>query len=362
MLGDALNEILDLLNRDALRALCLTPVTPDALEAEVGQVGSYLQPSYLPFTSDSDESMALYLRPAIPLLASPIVRLDNDNHEARFVASSLENARTALCLAMAVFFDSAQEVIAAAKQLGGGSSQLAALAGDVEQGLATVDASERGLWTAHGSAEMNALWASASLDHPFARISGLSYGAEPDDARRIIERIVPKDSRVPELRALLVSARAATGDAPAADEVRAVLEAEAWRDRDPVVRGVWREESEGLAEWDATLQIACETDGALDEPFDRLRKCPRLYSGNEDEGADLLMEVGRAFERAGQWNPALNQYRNAAAVAGLSGDFVGDVTRDDCFAAIANACDQIEPGCLAAEVARVSARAIAAGL
>lgn len=362
MLSAALSTVLDLLSRDALRGLHLTPIEPDVLAGELGRIGTFVQPSYLPLTRDSDELIALYLRPDTPLLSAPLVRLDADNHDVRFLASSLADARTALCVHMAAYADTADELIAEAQALGHARAALNPLAPDVIEHLRAADFSEIYPWSARAPAGSNALWASPALAHPFAHIPHVSRELDPEGAWPVIESLVPDTSPMPELRALRLRAAVEVGQTDIAVDVRAVLQAEAWRDREPILRGIWHVEGEGLTAWDATLQIAAKTPGALSAPFDRLRKHARLYSGDLDEGADLLMDVGRAFERVGDWNAALNQYRNAAAVAGLAGDFVGQVDRQECFEAIARACDHIQRDSLAAELARTSARAYAAGL
>ncbi len=362
MLENAIARLLDENSRRALRRLLLTPVEPGRLDQELGQLAMFAQPAYLPFAMSSDVGYALYVRPGVSLEASPIVRLDPDGQGVHVAAGALTRGRAAmLVLAGELLFDW-DAALSAVDELWANVPGMAPVSAELSALVRGFDDADLQLWSASAKQRSRDVWATDDLAHPFARAPALSYAMEVADALPVVERYCGGASEQPEIESLLLCTRARAGVAPAPDRVSEVLGAEAWRDRGLVSRGFWRVEGEGLCEWDATLQAAGEVDGALTGPFERLRSHPRLYSGEDDEAVDVLVEVGREFERAGDWETALNQYRNAAAVAGLSGAYLGRVTRQEVHDAIANACDQIEPGCLAAEVARVSARAIAAGL
>ncbi len=362
MIAGALQGILTAESRSGLRELRLDPVEPEELEFQLGDIAMYAQPSYLPFARSSEASYALYVRPGASLGACPIVRLDSDNKDARILAGAMSGMRSAMLLVAGKYLDDWNRALAAVNLLGGEAVPLRPVSSSLLADVQKHRAIKIGLWSANAKEWTRGLWADGELEHPFAAAPMIDYGAPVDRALPVVETVATGEPTEPEVQSLLLCTRAKAGHDPEPVRVAQVLGAEAWRDRGLIIEGFWRVEGEGLCEWDATLQAAADVDGALTGPFERLRSNPRLYSGQDDEAVDVLVEVGREFERAGDWETALNQYRNAAAVAGLSGAYLGRVTRQEVHDAIANACDQIEPGCLAAEVARVSARAIAAGL
>ncbi len=306
--------------------------------------------------------IGLYLRPGVGFSTSPVVLLDRDSMEVRVVASSFTRVRSALVLVAAQWLDDWRRVLDASERFGSDVSYLRPVSPEFAAEVRRTEPESLELWRANIREDSKRLWRHADLEHPFAHLDQVPFDDDPTDAAQQIDAFVREHPRTPELVAMQLCTYARAGRALRADAVRTVLAAEAWRERKVLMVGYWRVMGKGLGEWDATLKAAADLNGALTGPFERLRSHPRLYSGEDDEAVDVLVEVGREFERAGDWETALNQYRNAAAVAGLSGAYLGRVTRQEVHDAIANACDQIEPGCLAAEVARVSARAIAVGL
>lgn len=362
MIEATLTSLIASESKAALELLQMVPIGPSDVRQELGQLGAFAQPAYLPLARASDSVLAIHVRPGTELSASSVVLLDCDTTEVRIVAGSLANVRHALILVGALWMDDWERVIAAAERFGDGVSYLQPVSPDVAAQARQVEPRSVGLWRADAGDDVVRLWRHAGLAHPFAHITKIPFDEEPVDAVRQVDAFVRSPSSTPELVALQICTRARAGRPPGAEAVRTVLSAEAWRERRVLLVGYWRVMGKGIGEWDATLQVASEAEGALTGPFERLRAHPRLYSGEDDEAADVLFEVARDFERAGDWETALNQYRNAAAVAGLSGAFLGRVTRDACFEAIAHACDHIQRDSLAAEIARASARAIAAGL
>jgi hypothetical protein len=348
-LRDAVSDVINQVGHENLKALLFNPIEPDDFDEYLARISYHVAPSYLPFMTDDGGIMAFHLWPGRTVSQSPVTYISNDKQEAQFVCDKSTSLPSALWLWVCSYFKDEQEI-------------LRQVTNTIAAGIPEAQPVPKVLWTFIDHSPVrwspvnefaNRAWEVASLGHPFAGIPKLTFRMEAEEALPLLDSFMASHSNVPELLSTFLDCRTKAGLPIQTDEALRVLSSEAWRDFSSHLDGCWRYGGQGVCEWDRTLRnLENLPDVLIDTPFESLIGHPDTYSGDDDEGSELLVAVSEAFRALGDREGELRQLRNAATVSLItSGEYPIELALR-----IADVCDAISPNSLAAAVARESAR------
>ncbi len=350
-LDKALLDLLNMVGREALRALLFDPVEPEELDWHLARLSHRVAPAYLPLAADDSGILALHLWPGRDVADSPCVYVGEDQLELHYLCDGLHNLPVALWLWMGRYFKRGkvpalrQAVAAMAARIPGGQSVPDALWPLLE----SAPDYEPTWWHADATETTTRAWQLAEVGHPFVGVPQPDHLAKPEEAMALLEPFVHQH-REPELISALLAAQIKAGQQVEQENVLLVLAAEAWRQSECLMRGRWRVRGEGLCAWDTVLRHLPDRGILSGTPFAALIDHPLAYSGKDREGPLALGRVALAFRERGDPAAALRQFRNALSVAILAlGGYPTELAR-----ASTAICDALAPGSLAAAVARRS--------
>jgi hypothetical protein len=353
-LSEAICNVLEQVGHENLQTLLFTPIEPSSLDEYVARLSYHVAPSYLPFMIDGGGIMAFHLWPGREISKSPITYISSDKQEAQFVCDKLASLPSALWLWICTYLRDRPEVLeqatnAIALSIPGAKPVPGSLWSFIEHDPVRWDPIDE---------YANRAWEIADLGHPFAGIPKLSFRMQPEEVLPLLASFIVSHPNVPELLSTLLDCQTKAGLAIQTDDALRVLSSEAWRDFSSHLDGRWRYGGQGVCEWDRTLRNLENLSNVLNStPFESLIGHPDVYSGDNNEGSKLLIEVANTFQLLGDREGELRQLRNAATVSLItSGEYPIDLALR-----IADVCDAISPNSLAAAVARESARVHAQG-
>jgi len=318
----------------------------------VARLNRHVAPSYLPFATEDLGTMVFHLYPGRDIAQSPILFVDNDAQEARFVCDRLASLPSALWLWNSTYLEDEPEILREATD---------AMANGIPEGKPVPEA----LWEYigvdlisrwdNGLEQANKAWEIADVGHPFAGVPVMDFMTRTKNVPSSLEPFIRSRSDVPELTSVLLAYHKKIGLEIQKEDIMKILSAEMWQTLDHSLEGLWRERGEGICEWDCTLKNIENPETVLGgTPFEALIGHPETYSGKDREGPRRLLAVADAFKKSGDRHGELRQRRNAATLALITS---GGVSPEDAMG-IAEVCDAIETGSLAAAVVRESARVL----
>ncbi len=343
-------EMLNALGLDGaspgLKAASCTPVACHDVPAVLARLARTVGPAYLPIVEWQGSHFCLHVRPLRPLAESPVVFCDHEEQGALFVARNLGGLARGIWLWNLAFHDGPDRFPAfvaglesLAARLPGGRSL------PPEFHHQPADTGTR--WAP--SPLPDALWMIADIGHPMAGAPQVNRAMTPDELDLTLGRFLrAREHESPEALAMRLQLDLDRGlpvDVPGCTRV---LAAEAWRESVYGFRAMGLTRGEGLAAWDVTLSktLHGQLDALTGTAFGPLAPCTRAYTGRAPEGATLLREVAKNLLKMEDKETALNQLRNAAQIAVLT----GQRTPSALCAELADVCDEIEPGGLATEL------------
>lgn len=348
-LQDILTRLLVDEARTAMKALDVPSIDPGDLREYLARLRHSVAPAYLPFATYDGSMLVLHLWPGRPPEHSPVLFVSSDDQQATFICNTLTNLPTGLWLWVGRYFDDRQSLLRTALEtitthLPGARPVPEALWPLLE------GASLPTWWELRGSEVTAQAWRLGDVGHPFLDFPSLRPIADKEEALPALQAYVDSHPDAqPELLAALLATQVARGVPRRRDLILKVLSAEAWRGLEPIVPGVWRKSGEGMPEWDSTLRYVEQPEQVLGgTPFEPLIGHPRAYSGQDEQGPQKLVEVSERFRAAGDLEGALRQVRNAAQCEVVTD---GSCSEAMCLK-VAEACEALEPGSLAAELAR----------
>lgn len=166
-------------NAQALDRLWFRSVDEDSIHEELGQIGMFVQPAYLPLAYSSQQVIALYVRPGRELEQCPVVLLDRDLKNVRIAADTFLAVRAALLLVAGRWLKDWDEALSAVKQFAENEPAVRPVSAQLSRAVRGRDASTVGLWSSNVSEPVQEIWSSAELGHPFAEAPAIDYIEEP---------------------------------------------------------------------------------------------------------------------------------------------------------------------------------------
>ncbi len=343
LLVDGLEDLLDRLDREALKQLMFGPLAAGELDEQLARLARHAHPAYLPFATWDGSPLALHLQPGRELAASPVVLLPSDDHGAVSLADSPAGLPGALWVFCAPYLaeNDPDRLRAATDALAAGIAERRPVPEALWQRADRVSDG----WVAHGPG--NRTVALSESGHPFAGDYDLARRTPRDEAEATLSQLIA-DRGHPELVGELIALRLTDDAEVPIGHVLEVLRAEAWREWS-LGRGKWKVNAQGLSAWSAALAGG---EGRLDgTEFAPLAGRPETYSGDDRTAGRQLEAVAAAALQVGDATLAVSQLRNAALVDVLSqGTYAPSLA-----SRIADACDSVESNSAAAAVARRTA-------
>lgn len=328
---------------DALAATGCEPVTASELPVMLTRLAWTNGPLYLPFAAWDGSLFSVYVRPAVPLLDSPVVYCDHDTQEARFICGSVRDFPRGLWLWNIQWYDD-EEVFPGFVE---GVRNLVPMipgARDLPPEFLPFTYVNISRWSAEP--KVDRLWRIGDVGHPMAGVPVVTDDMDPADAAMRLDGFLrAKEVDFPELLAYRIGLDRHQGAPVAVADCIRVLRAESWHQSSWRVNAAWFRMLDPMAAWHHTLArtLRGQLEGLAQTPFAPLATHPETYGGTDNLGPALLREVADAFKRAGETVDALHQLRNAALVAALTQEHASRVLLTE----IAELCDVIEPNGLA---------------
>ena len=345
----AIDEILECVGRSSLKTLFFMPIEPDEYEEFLARLCCYVAPSFLPFASDDSGTLVTHLLPDRDLMESPVLYVPHDAQDARFMCDSFASLPAAIWLWICTYFTSEPEVLRQAIEMMGSKISNAR---PFPEELWSFLEQDPVRWS-YRSESSNQAWTIANVNHPFAGMPQISYKTKPSEALTLLEKFLNERLDIPEVLSVFLAIRTKLNMPNSPKDVLKILSAEAWRDLEGYLSGMWRCKGRGICEWDSTLKYLPNPREVLSgTPFEILSDSPNTYGGEDQNGSCRLANVAREFGKADQPREELFQLRNSATLALIT---LGKYPVDLCDA-ISDSCEKISSDSLAAVVARESAR------
>jgi len=347
--NNSAKKILNLINRKALENLMFEPVEDDLLIEVIARLCRLVSPAFLPIGRDSDGVLAIHLWPGREIEVSPFVYIYNSDYNGpEFVCNELASFPRAMWLRNAAYFTSEQEKLKETMSLM--YAKIPKVKKVPELFWSKIEESFS-RWS-YNDPISDTLWKEADLGHHLAGVPIIDSIAEPEDALKIIEGYIKKQSFISiELLSIFLGAQAENEISVSKESILKIIEKEAWSSYDNEVIGYWKVSGEGIATFDAAMKSIDDLERVLGGSlFSPLIETPDVYTGQNPKGFVKLLKVAVSYKKGNDFELYLKQLRNATVVS-----IMNMSSYDDAIAELnIEACKLLDPDSLATALAIVS--------